>query len=187
MAVLGGLTTLAIVFSIVVSVRRDKLVEERQEGAAAATRKTIQGQSDQVSGLKRQLSEAEKNLEELTSQRKLTKEQKEKIADVLRKSPPQELTIIRTSDLETQAFAEEIAKVIGDGNWKVLPPPFRIITHAEPGLRIIVRDIKVAPVGAVILQDAFKQAGINADGASSDEIQEGKFVLWVGPKKITKD
>src|SRR5271156_3654215 len=65
MAVLGGLTTLAIVFSIVVSVRRDKLVEERQEGAAAATRKTIQGQSDQVSGLKRQLSEAEKNLEEL--------------------------------------------------------------------------------------------------------------------------
>lgn len=187
MAVLGGLTTLAIIFSIVVSVRKDTLVGKREADEAAATSRTIQGQSEQVAGLKRQLSEAEENLAELTSQRTLTKEQKERIAAALKKSPPQELTIIRTSDLETQAFAEEIAKVIGDGNWKVLPTPFRFITHAEPGLRIMVRDINVAPAGATILQNALKQAGLSADGVSSNEVEDGKFVLWVGPKKVTRN
>ena len=80
MAVLGGLTTLAIIFSIVVSVRKDTLVGKREADEAAATSRTIQGQSEQVAGLKRQLSEAEENLAELTSQRTLTKEQKERIA-----------------------------------------------------------------------------------------------------------
>jgi hypothetical protein len=47
---------------------------------------------------------------------------------------------------------------------------------------ILVRDLNAAPIGAGILQKAFEDAGMTAAGASTPEVEMGKFVLWIGPK-----
>jgi hypothetical protein len=183
MALLGALTALAIVFSIVVSVRRDQIVARDEAAKAASTQSTIDGQSSKISSLTGELSTAKKKLEDLTSQRTLTPDQKSKVIAYLKKSPPQEATIVRVEDLETQTYAEEITKVLTDGGWKMKPPMFRIITHAEPGLMIMVRDIHDCPLGATLFQKAFLEAGITVYGVSSAEVAEKDFVIWIGPKK----
>jgi hypothetical protein len=70
--------------------------------------------------------------------------------------------------------------------WRVDPTPFRVITHSVPGIKILVRDLKNAPQGAVALQNAFKAAGIEVSGGVADpsQVSEGRFVIWIGPKPV---
>jgi hypothetical protein len=184
MAVLGALTAVAIVFSIIVSVRKDHLVGEEERRLAEEHQRVLDGQNKEIGGLKTDLDEAQQKLRALSEQRKLSVEQRANLIAILRKSPPQETMIIRVGDFETQTFAEEIAGALREGGWTVLPTPFRIIERAVPGLMILVEDRKAAPIGAGILQNAFKAAGIEVPGDSTKDVEKGKFVLWVGPKPV---
>jgi hypothetical protein len=58
--------------------------------------------------------------------------------------------------------------------------------HAEPGLMIFVQNRVPAPLGAQILQNAFKEAGILVKVSTMADIDVGKVVLWVGPKRQTQ-
>jgi hypothetical protein len=106
MAVLGALTAIAIVFSIVVSVRKDTLVEQDEKRKEASYQETVAGQNGEISTLKTQLATARDDLRDLTTQRALSPEQQTTIVTMLKKSVPQETTIIRVQDLETQTYAE---------------------------------------------------------------------------------
>jgi septal ring factor EnvC (AmiA/AmiB activator) len=127
-ALFGGLTALAIVFSIVVSIRKDRIVAQNEAEIAARTEATINDQSTRISSLTEELNVAKKNLKEVTSQRTLSVDQNAKIIAYLKKSGPQETVIIRVDDLEAQTFAEEITQTLSDAKWTVKPAPFRIIT-----------------------------------------------------------
>jgi hypothetical protein len=193
MAILGAVTAAAIVFSIVVSVRKDVLVKREQEALAQqertdaeARQKTIDGQNQEISALKDKLGTTEGKLREITAQRSLTPEQKESILAVLKKYPPQEIRIMRMDDMETQTYAEEISQVLVDAKWTIARAPFRIITHAIPGLMILVTDMNAPPAGALALQEAFDKAGIPAPGGASTDAGPDKFILWVGPKVLKK-
>jgi hypothetical protein len=186
MAVLGALTAIAIVFSIVVSVRKDSLVDEEEKRKEAAHQGIVAGQNQEISSLKTQLTTAQSDLKDLTTQRSLSPEQQKTIVATLKKSAPQETMIIRVQDLETQTYAEQITEVLSRAGWRVDPTPFRVITHAVPGIKILVRDLKNAPQGAVALQNAFKAAGIEVFGDVADpsQVSDGRFVIWIGPKPI---
>jgi hypothetical protein len=58
MAILGALTALAIVFSIVVSIRKDRLVDEKTAQDARDHKAVIEAQNHQISTLNDQLGEA---------------------------------------------------------------------------------------------------------------------------------
>jgi hypothetical protein len=183
MAILGALTALAIVFSIIVSVRKDRLVDEKAVQDARDHEVLIQTQNHQISTLNEQLGEARDNLQELNSQRTLSPEQKRIIVDLLRKSPRESITIIKTEDLETHAFAAEIEATLGQGNWLVVPPPFMMIDHVEPGVMVMVHDRNRAPKGFAVLLNALAEAKVPVRGVSSRDVDEGQMILWIGPKE----
>jgi hypothetical protein len=121
MAVFGGLTTLAIIVSIVVSVRKDTVIAQEQLRDAAVHKQVVGQQNEQISVLKDQLGMAQDNLKELSGQRSFTREQESKMIETLRSVPFQQIEIVRVDDMETQMFAEQIEWVLHEARWTVLP------------------------------------------------------------------
>lgn len=109
--------------------------------------------------------------------------QYDQLVSLLKAAGPHK-TAIRHSNgnLESQRFADCIAKATTDAGWEVIPrPKFLIELVVVPGVRIFVRDISAPPPsGALELQRALMAVGIDAP-AENAEITSGlDFEIFVG-------
>jgi hypothetical protein len=114
--------------------------------------------------------------------RRLTPEQQDVIARNI-SGHPHTVSVESTVDLEPQAYADYFKAVFQRAGWTVVPPNFALLTRVAPNVRILVHNIRTAPIEAVILQRALKNAGIEANGGEvGDHVQDGGIDLFIGPQ-----
>ena len=83
---------------------------------------------------------------------------------------------------EAQTYEDALVSALRDGGWTVNDTPgFVFESRQGQGVKILVNDLKNPPPGAIILQRAMMQVGIDAEGAAMPEqIGAKDMVLYVG-------
>jgi hypothetical protein len=77
-------------------------------------------------------------------------------------------------------YADDFISAIQGGGWTSKSPPFLIEERTGQGVKIVVHDVNSPPPGAIQLQQALKQIGITADGASIDTVGPSDLYLYIG-------
>jgi hypothetical protein len=136
-----------------------------------------QGQESQ------RLAAGVQELQQQIKQRHLSESQKAKLASLLRADSPQEFYFLCAPDAETTYFSNEILNVLESAGWKAVPHPpnWGTIERSGVGVLILVHDV-TQPVsrGAIVLQQALKEIGIEAPGSNFLMAPNDKITLYVG-------
>ncbi|MGA2426374.1 MAG: hypothetical protein ABSG07_20425 [Terriglobales bacterium] len=116
--------------------------------------------------------------------RHLSEDQKTKLASLLKAAGPQEFYFVSAPDAETTHFGNEILTVLDSAGWKVVPhlAGWGEIAHQGEGVYIWVSDVNKAPQGAIVLQQALKEIGVDAVGSNYPLMWKDKFGIYLGVK-----
>jgi hypothetical protein len=138
----------------IVSLLNQILKKEISKGTTAGSEGEINHKLDEILDFLRNQS------------RHLSDDQKDKLVSVLKVAAPQELYFISAPDAETTYFSNEILSVLQSAGWNVVPHPpnWGTIDRQGQGLFIMVADLNKPPRGAIVLQQALKQVGIDSSG-----------------------
>jgi hypothetical protein len=192
-----GLLLLFEVLSYVYGNRKDVLLLAQQSSIAGEERKQQEARdknsSDNVAAANaaaQKATDAQKRAEEKAAElearltpRKLSEEQKANLMRLLSKHTGYEITLLSVlGNKESQDYRDEFSELFQKAGWKVNPPPFRMPIRDVQGLKILVADLSKAPQAAIILQQALKEVGINADGGVDSGLKPETFELYVGFK-----
>jgi hypothetical protein len=125
-------------------------------------------------------------LQQQVQQRHLSEDQKVKLVSLLRATTPQEFYFISAPDAEATHFSNEILTVLDSAGWKVVPhlAGWGEIAHQGEGLFIWVSDVNKPPQGAVVLQQALKEIGVEALGSNYVLMEKDKFGIYIGVRPV---
>jgi hypothetical protein len=117
-------------------------------------------------------------------QRMLGIEQREKLVSILKGATPISITVLHAQgDHESQVYADFFVSSFKEAGWTILEPGVLLETRQGEGVRIAVHEIKTAPQGAILLQNALKEIGVDAQGWESPLVPVGSFWLYVGVQR----
>jgi hypothetical protein len=119
--------------------------------------------------------------------RHLSQDQKVNLATLLA-AAPQDFYFVSAPDAETTHFGNDILSVLQAAGWNFVmhPPNWGTIEHQGQGLFIQVADENKPPRGAVLLQQAFQQVGVEATIQTFMMVPIGKFGIYLGVNPVSR-
>ena len=124
-------------------------------------------------------------LEERTRSRQITEQQKGRLAEMLRDSPPGSVSVTYAStDPEASVFAQQIVETLRLTKWEVTGPrpvPKKQLS-LPAGLMIVVRDKYHVPPWATSLCNAFEAIGFKMEVGRRPELSDTIAEIYVGAK-----
>ncbi len=118
---------------------------------------------------------------EKPQQRNLSATQHDQLVATLKANPPFSITIMHADgDFEAQTYGDYLSSALKDGGWTINQSPYLFESRQGEGVKILVRDVQAPPLGAVLLQNALKAIGIDAEGASVSQVPDGQIWLYIG-------
>jgi hypothetical protein len=160
------------------------------EDSTAKPTREINDKLDEILGFVRtqtqesqQLAAGVQELQQRVQQRHLSADQKSRLVSLLKVAAPQELYFLCAHDAETTYFSNEILSVLDSAGWKAVPHPpnWGTIEREGVGILILVQDVtKPVARGVLVLQQAFKEIGIEAMGSNFPMAPNDKITLYIG-------
>jgi hypothetical protein len=160
-----------------------------KEGSAVNSTDEANRKLDELLGFARvqfqesqQLAAGFQELQLQVQQRHLSEEQRIKLLSLLKVPAPQELYFVSAPDAETTYFGNDILSALDSAGWKVVPHPpnWGTIEHQGVGMFILVADVTKPPREAVLLQQALREVGIEANGQNFVMMPVNKFGIYIG-------
>jgi hypothetical protein len=147
----------------------NQIIKKENSGTTAGSEKEINQKLDEILNFLRNQS------------RHLGDDQKEKLASLL-KVAPQDFYFVSAPDAETTHFGNDILGVLHSAGWNFVmhPPNWGTIEHQGQGLFIQVADENNPPRGAIVLQRALQQVGVDATIQTFVMVPIGKFGIYLG-------
>jgi hypothetical protein len=158
-----------------------------QADAAQANERT-QRLAIEAAEAQRRQAEAERALLELQERikpRRLTPEQRERLAALLRTFPNKGVVdvICQPNDAEAFAFAQELLSVFAENGWTRTGVIQWFDLQLRPGISLAIHSPQDAPTYAGSLQDTLSSIGLPAIGIIDPEhVSKGTVAIAVGPK-----
>ena len=122
-------------------------------------------------------------LEARFAQRILSEDQKATLLTLLSQHKGLEVILLNVlGDKDSQEYRDEFAELFQRAGWTVKQPPFRLPVRDVQGLRLLVADLAKAPQAAIVLQQALKAVGIDADGAVDSGLTPNDCEFYIGFK-----
>lgn len=122
-------------------------------------------------------------LQTRVASRRLTQQQKDKLKASLSRFPSQSVKVavfIGTDD--GMPFSIDLVEAISAAGWKAEHTGQTTFGGDVRGLALLVKDTSHAPLVAKMLQDAFQEIGMEAQGVNDPSMEPNAVVIFIAPK-----